>query len=66
MESVKTTVLGKSVFLLAGARSRKTKSKGGFSYALEVKAPDKLIETARRNPDAVAFGFVADSWVAAA
>lgn len=64
MESVKTIILGKPVFLLTGARSRK--KKGGVSITLEVEAPEKLIETARRNPDAVAFGFVAGSWVAAA
>jgi hypothetical protein len=65
MESVKTVILGKSVFLLTGAVSR-SKSKGSIPNALEVEAPEKLIETARRNPDAVAFGFVAGSWVAAA
>lgn len=65
MESVKTTVLGKPVFLLNGAKSRKA-IKGTFASTLEVEAPEKLIETARRNPDAVAFGFVAGSWVAAA
>jgi hypothetical protein len=64
MESVRTVVLGKPVFLLTGAKSRK--SKGSTAAALEVEAPDKLLETARRNPDAVAFGFVAGSWVAAA
>jgi hypothetical protein len=64
MESVRTVVLGKPVFLLTGAKSRK--SKGSVSAALEVEAPEKLLETARRNPDAVAFGFVAGSWVAAA
>jgi hypothetical protein len=64
MESVKTTVLGKPVFLLTGAKSRKRK--GNSCNALEVEAPEKLLETARRNPDAVAFGFVAGSWVAAA
>jgi hypothetical protein len=64
MESVKTIILGKSVFLLTGARS--LKEKGCASSALEVEAPEKLLETARRNPDAVAFGFVAGSWVAAA
>jgi hypothetical protein len=64
MESVKTVVLGKPVFLLTGAKSRRMK--GGIAGALEVEAPEKLIETARRNPDAVAFGFVAGSWVAAA
>jgi len=64
MESVKTTVLGKSVFLLTGVRS--PMKKGGTPNAFEVEAPEKLIETARRNPDAVAFGFVSGSWVAAA
>jgi hypothetical protein len=64
MESVRTVVLGKPVFLLTGARPRRAKESSAF--ALDVEAPDKLIETARRNPDAVAFGFVAGSWVAAA
>jgi hypothetical protein len=64
MESVKTVVLGKPVFLLTGAKTRKTK--GSAFNALEVEAPEKLLETARRNPDAVAFGYVAGSWVAAA
>jgi hypothetical protein len=64
MESIRTTVLGKPVFLLTGARSRKIK--GSSASSLEVEAPEKLLETARRNPDAVAFGFVAGSWVAAA
>ncbi|MES1180173.1 MAG: hypothetical protein ABUL43_03150 [Hyphomicrobium sp.] len=64
MESVRTVVLGKPVFLLTGAKTRK--SKGSASTALDVEAPDKLIEAARRNPDAVAFGFVAGSWVASA
>jgi hypothetical protein len=61
MESVKTILLGKHVFLLTGTRATKKKDK-----PFEVEAPDKLIETARRNPDAVAFGFVSGSWVAAA
>jgi hypothetical protein len=64
MESVRTVILGKPVFLLTGARSRRMK--GNSPSALEVEAPEKLLETARRNPDAVAFGFVAGSWVAAA
>jgi hypothetical protein len=64
MESVKIVVLGKPVFLLTGAKSRRMK--GDVSSPFEVEAPEKLLETARRNPDAVAFGFVAGSWVAAA
>lgn len=65
MESVRTVVLGKPVFLLTGAKPRKSKEKT-FAGTLDVEAPEKLLETARRNPDAVAFGFVAGSWVAAA
>lgn len=64
MESVRTTVLGKPVFLLTGTKI-KPKS-GRKERTVEVEAPEKLIETARRNPDAVAFGFVAGSWVASA
>lgn len=64
MESVKTTVLGKSVFLLTGVRSPAKRS--GLVHGIEVEAPEKLLETARRNPDAVAFGYVSGSWVAAA
>ncbi len=64
MESVRTVVLGKPVFLLTGAKPRK--SKENVSTSLDVEAPEKLLETARRNPDAVAFGFVAGSWVASA
>jgi hypothetical protein len=61
MESMRTVILGKPVFLLTGFKSRKKTETG-----VEVEAPEKLIEAARRNPDAVAFGFVSGSWVAAA
>jgi hypothetical protein len=64
MESMRTVVLGKPVFLLTGAKPRRSKEHP--VAGLDVEAPEKLIETARRNPDAVAFGFVAGSWVAAA
>ncbi len=63
MESVKTVLLGKSVFLLSGTKPRIGKKR---DRDLEVEAPDKLLEAARRNPDAVAFGFISGSWVAAA
>ena len=61
MESVKTVLLGKRVILLTGTRAS---SKQDTKF--EVESPEKLIETARRNPDAVAFGFVSGSWVASA
>ena len=46
---------GKKIILLSGARA-----------ASEIEAPEKLLDTARRNPDAVAFGYVSGQWVAAA
>ena len=61
MESVKAIVLGKHVYLLNGARKAPRKDK-----SLDVEKPDKLLEAARLNPDAVAFGFIHGSWVAAA
>lgn len=61
MESVRTVVLGKPVYLLTGIKQRQKKGSD-----LEVEAPDKLLETARRNPDAVAFGYVSGHWVVAA
>jgi hypothetical protein len=65
MESVRsavtTVLLGKKVFLLTG-----TKRAAWAEKNFEVEAPDKLMETARRNPDACAFGFIQGSWVAAA
>lgn len=64
MESVKTILFGKSVFLLTGVKSGNGAKKR--DRAFEVEQPDKLLEAARRNPDAVAFGYVSGSWVAAA
>ncbi len=63
MESVRTVILGKPVFLLTGFKQRSKKKTEGD---VEVEAPEKLIEAARRNPDAVAFGYVSGSWVASA
>lgn len=61
METVRTVLLGKPVCLLTGTRASRKKDK-----SFEVESPEKLLETARRNPDAVAFGFVSGSWVASA
>ena len=58
---LKTVVHGKTVILLNGARAERRTGR-----AVDVEAPDKLLETARRNPDAVAFGYVAERWVASA
>ena len=61
MECVKTELLGKSVVLLSGARAERMSAK-----PMLIEAPEKLLEAARRNPDAVAFGYMAGKWVAAA
>jgi hypothetical protein len=57
----KTVILG-SRFLLTGAKPFKESAHQAASRWNRRKS----VETARRNPDAVAFGFVAGSWVAAA
>jgi hypothetical protein len=38
----------------------------GNSKTGEIEAVDKLLEAANQNPDAVAFGYLAGKWVAAA
>ena len=58
---LKTVVHGKTVILLNGARAERRTGR-----AVDVESPDKLLETARRNPDAVAFGYVSERWVASA
>lgn len=62
MKSSKTEVLGKAVFLLNGAKTQKD------TGLMVVQSPEKLLETARKNPDAVAFGYLSapGCWVAAA
>lgn len=61
MRTSKAELLGKVVILLNGAKPEKKTGR-----AIDVQAPDKLLETARKNPDAVAFGFVSGCWFASA
>jgi hypothetical protein len=61
MKTIRAELLGKVVILLNGARAERKTGK-----AVDVQAPEKLLEAARKNPDAVAFGFVSGCWVAAA
>ena len=58
---VKTVLSGRKVLLLNGARAEMT-----VGNAVVIEAPDKLLEAARRDPDAVAFGYMSGKWVAAA
>jgi len=61
VEFVTIELQGKKVILLNGARAEKKTGK-----TVEIEAPDKLLDAARRNPDAVAFGYMSGRWVAAA
>ena len=61
MKIVRAELHGKSVILLNGAKAGKKTGK-----PVDVQVPREALETARKNPDACAFGFVAGCWVAAA
>lgn len=60
-------VLGKSVILLSGFRDvlKDTKSVRVIKSD-DIKSAEALSTSAKRNPDAVAFGYVAGRWVPAA
>jgi hypothetical protein len=60
----KIVLRGRKVILLSGFKDGpEDKSK---HRALLVDAKDKLQLAAKRNPDAVAFGYVSGEWIAAA
>ncbi|HUU66166.1 MAG TPA: hypothetical protein VMW57_02645 [Methyloceanibacter sp.] len=61
----KIALRGRKVILLSGYRD-KDASTGVTRRGVVVDAKDKLLIAARRNPDAVAFGYVAGEWVASA
>ena len=56
---------GRKIILLSGFKDQ-AKDKGVKHRALVVDAKDKLRQAAKRDPDAVAFGYVAGHWIAAA
>ena len=60
----KMVLRGRKIILLSGFKNGpKERNK---PEALIVDAEDKLRLAAKRNPDAVAFGYVAGEWIAAA
>jgi hypothetical protein len=60
----KIVLRGRKVILLSGFKNgAQEKSRPD---ALVVDAEDKLRLAAQRNPDAVAFGYVAGEWIASA
>ena len=60
----KIVLRGRKIILLSGFKSRPKEK--NTRNALVVDAEDKLRLAAKRNPDAVAFGYVAGEWVASA
>jgi hypothetical protein len=69
MGKMRTEVCGKQVILLNGtcpyAEDCAHRCPIG-EHGAHIEAPEKLIEAARRDPDAVAFGFLAGRWISAA
>ena len=61
----KIVLRGRKVILLSGFKDgpedKRSKHRG-----LVVDAEDKLRIAAKRNPDAVAFGYIAGEWIASA
>ncbi len=66
----KIVVRGKPVILLSGYNKddlkRSSEAHHFSDREMKVDAEDQLVLAAQKNPDAVAFGYVAGVWVAAA
>jgi hypothetical protein len=58
-------VTPRSIILLSGFK-RNRGAKGDTRVPLEIDSEEKLLQSARRNPDAVAFGFIGGKWIPAA
>jgi hypothetical protein len=58
-------VRGKEIIPLSGFKDE-AKEASKTVCAVAVDEEDKLQQAAKRNPDAVAFGYVAGEWIAAA
>lgn len=61
----KIVLRGRKVILLSGFKDEDM-STGVTRRGVIIDAKDKLLIAAKRNPDAVAFGYVAGVWVASA
>jgi hypothetical protein len=62
----KIVVRGKKVILLSGYYKGDGKGTDEVREGVMVDAKAKLVAAAKRNPDAVAFGYIAGEWVASA
>jgi hypothetical protein len=61
----KIVLRGRKVILLSGFKDA-PEDRGTKHRSLVVDAEDKLRLAAKRNPDAVAFGYIAGQWIASA
>jgi hypothetical protein len=61
----KIVVCGKKVILLSGFKDGAAGASTDRRHVI-VDAKDKLRRAAKKNPDAVAFGYVAGEWIASA
>lgn len=61
----KIVVRGRKIILLSGFKGT-AKDASTDHRDVIVHAEDKLRQAAKRHPDAVAFGYVAGEWIAAA
>ena len=61
MKALTIVLHGRKLILLTGACNDKTASK-----TVEIEAREQLVVAARRDPDAVAFGYTSGKWVAGA
>lgn len=61
----KVALRGRKVILLSGFTDENDRT-DAMRPGVIVDARDKLLLAAKRNPDAVAFGYVAGVWVASA
>lgn len=61
----KIVMRGRKIILLSGFKDASDET-GTRRRSLMVDAEDKLRQAAKKNPDAVAFGYVAGEWIASA
>lgn len=62
----KIVLRGRKIILLSGFKDYEKDESGKKRRGVIVDAEDKLKQAAKRNPDAVAFGYVAGEWIASA
>jgi hypothetical protein len=66
MACPKVLLRGRTIILLSGFRNRPSARGKLASKLLKIDALKQLRQSASRNPDAIAFGYVAGKWLPAA